>query len=64
MDLTRKNPLKNGSSESIGLNNVHERLRGLYGHKYGLTLTSALGKGTTVTMRFPQCLNKEVEDCA
>ncbi|MDU2063211.1 MAG: sensor histidine kinase [Sporomusaceae bacterium] len=64
MDLTIVNPLEESASEAIGLVNVHERLRGLYGHKYGIQLESEVGIGTTVRMYFPKCLDKEVEDCA
>lgn len=35
----------------IGLRNVHERIRLRYGEAYGLSLTSAEGEGTVVTVR-------------
>lgn len=38
---------------SLGLKNVHDRLRILYGDEYGITLESVLGAGTTVTIRVP-----------
>ena len=37
----------------IGLRNVHERLKTIYGPDYGLTITSELGKGTCVSLTFP-----------
>ncbi|MBB6673954.1 cache domain-containing sensor histidine kinase [Cohnella nanjingensis] len=37
----------------IGLRNVHERIKLRYGEMYGLTVTSAPGVGTTVTVRLP-----------
>ncbi|NUU59047.1 sensor histidine kinase [Paenibacillus agri] len=41
------------SSESFGLRSIHERLKLMYGAKYGLELNSEEGKGTTVTVYFP-----------
>jgi len=38
----------------IGLSNVHERLRVIYGEAYGLKLTSAAGRGTLVRMEVPE----------
>jgi hypothetical protein len=38
---------------SIGLRNVDERLRMLYGEEYGLHVESAPGKGTRVVLRVP-----------
>ncbi|MDU5142389.1 MAG: sensor histidine kinase [Paenibacillus dendritiformis] len=38
---------------SLGLKNVHDRLRILYGDHYGIALESVLGTGTTVTIRVP-----------
>lgn len=51
-------------SECIGLHNVGERLRGLYGPDYGLTLDSRPGEGTTVRLKLPKRLQEEGEDCA
>jgi two-component system LytT family sensor kinase len=39
---------------SVGLNNVDERLRTVFGEEYGLTLETALGAGMTVTLRIPK----------
>lgn len=39
--------------EHIGLKNVHEQIRYYFGNKYGITIDSTLGKGTTVTVRIP-----------
>ncbi|MFF2091601.1 sensor histidine kinase [Paenibacillus sp. NPDC058174] len=41
------------SGVSIGLKNVHERIRLVYGEPYGLELDSELGKGTTIRIRIP-----------
>ncbi|MFC5404821.1 cache domain-containing sensor histidine kinase [Cohnella soli] len=38
---------------SIGLTNVNERIKLFFGEKYGLTISSELGKGTEVTLRLP-----------
>ncbi|MFZ3102487.1 MAG: histidine kinase [Desulfitobacteriaceae bacterium] len=50
-----KDVLKNGvgSGNGVGMANVHERLRAIYGVSYGLKIESELGKGTTVTMSMP-----------
>ena len=40
-------------SHSIGLANVHRRLRLLYGSTYGIRIQSAAGEGTAVTLTFP-----------
>ena len=37
----------------IGLGNVHRRVKIYYGEAYGLTVTSEMGKGTRVCVRFP-----------
>jgi LytS/YehU family sensor histidine kinase len=43
-----------GSGNGVGLSNVHERLKGLYGETYGLRVQSTPNQGTTITMRVPQ----------
>ncbi|MEW5898785.1 MAG: sensor histidine kinase, partial [Bacillota bacterium] len=42
-----------GRGSGIGLSNVNERLKNLYGTAYALDLTSRPGGGTTVTIRVP-----------
>ena len=42
------------SEEGIGLHNVDERLRAVFGEDRGLTIETALGAGTKVTMRIPK----------
>jgi sensor histidine kinase YesM len=44
-------------SNSIGLNNVHRRLKLLYGKQYGIKISSKIGEDTTVIIRIPN--NKE-----
>jgi two-component system, LytTR family, sensor kinase len=40
--------------ESVGLRNVDERLRTTFGDDHGLTIETAVGAGTKVTMRLPK----------
>jgi two-component system LytT family sensor kinase len=42
------------AEEGIGLHNVDERLRAVFGEEMGLTIETALGAGTKVTMRIPK----------
>lgn len=48
-----------GSGNGVGMANVHDRLRGLYGKEYGLTVESESGVGTTITMRLPLAFQEE-----
>ncbi|KRV47926.1 histidine kinase [Wenjunlia vitaminophila] len=43
-----------GPSTGIGLRNVDERLRQVYGDDYGLVLETAVGAGMKITARFPK----------
>lgn len=45
-----------GSGNGVGLSNVHERLKGLFGEEYGLKVVSAPGAGTSVYVRIPVIL--------
>ncbi|MDQ1666278.1 MAG: two-component system, LytTR family, sensor kinase, partial [Actinomycetota bacterium] len=40
--------------DSVGLGNVDERLRQVYGDEYGLVVETAPGAGTKVSMRVPK----------
>jgi two-component system LytT family sensor kinase len=42
------------SSDSVGLGNVDERLRAVFGDDYGLVIETARGAGTKVTLRVPK----------
>lgn len=42
-----------GSGSGVGLSNVNERLKGLFGENYGLQVTSEPNKGTIVQFRIP-----------
>jgi len=43
-----------GAGAGIGLANVDERMRQVYGDEYGLTVETALGAGTKVNLRVPK----------
>ncbi|WP_370378605.1 sensor histidine kinase [Catenulispora sp. GAS73] len=47
-------PAEPGTRTSVGLSNVHERLRAVYGTAYGLAIESEPGAGTTVVIRIPK----------
>jgi len=42
-----------GASESLGIRNVHERVRLSFGEAYGLDIRSSPGEGTLVRIRIP-----------
>ena len=42
-----------GSNNGVGLSNVHERLKSLFGEEYGLHIESTEGEGTTMNFRVP-----------
>ena len=46
-----------GSGNGVGLSNVHERLKSLFGEEYGLGITSDVGEGTIVHVRVPLILD-------
>jgi two-component system, sensor histidine kinase YesM len=53
--------IKNESNwQSIGLKNVNDRLRYLYGSEYGLRITSTKYVGTMVRILLPLDLNEKV----
>lgn len=55
MNLREKLKSQNNKEyENIGLYNIHNRLRLYYGDEYGLTITSEVGKGTTVQFTIPK----------
>ncbi|MFE7750127.1 sensor histidine kinase [Streptomyces sp. NPDC057428] len=43
-----------GTSSGVGLLNVDERLRQVYGDDYGLVIETGLGAGTKITLRLPK----------
>ncbi len=50
-----------GSGSGVGLSNVHERLKILFGEEYGLKITSVPEKGTSVFVRIPIILESSEE---
>ncbi len=53
-DQVRRALARDGSTESVGLGNVDERLRAVFGDEYGLVVETAVGAGTKVTVRVPK----------
>lgn len=52
-------------AKSIGLKNVNARLKLYFGDKYGISIYSQLGQGTTIKMTLPsETFEKEEEDYA
>ncbi|MFJ3924432.1 histidine kinase [Streptomyces sp. NPDC090022] len=45
---------RTGSSSGIGLPNVDERMRQVYGDAYGLVIETGVGAGMKITMRIPK----------
>ncbi|MBT2760361.1 sensor histidine kinase [Paenibacillus sp. ISL-20] len=58
LSMASPEPAPDGQpATSIGLSNIHNRLRLLFGEGYGIAIESQLGHGTTVTVRIPKLLN-------
>lgn len=54
LSLAYPEPAPDGEpAKSIGLSNIHNRLRLLFGESYGITIESRLGEGTNVTIKIP-----------
>ncbi|MCR5753962.1 MAG: sensor histidine kinase [Acetatifactor sp.] len=49
--------------QSIGIKNVNDRIRHLYGEDYGLEITSTSGVGTSVKIMIPLKLRNSGEEC-
>lgn len=54
--------LFSADTDGVGVKNVFQRLKGIYGDNYGLSLESISGKGTRATIRIPS--SQEVTGCA
>jgi two-component system, sensor histidine kinase YesM len=55
LNMENAEPAQNGQpGKSIGLSNIHNRLKLLFGEQYGITIESRSGQGTTVTLKLPQ----------
>ncbi len=48
------------SGKSIGLTNVNKRIKMYHGEKYGLSVTSGVGKGTRVRITLPDLVRDDV----
>ena len=46
------------SGKSIGLTNVHKRIRLYYGEEYGMSIKSRQGAGTTIRLTLPRVHEK------
>lgn len=55
------NPKEINGKDSIGIWNIHLRMKMLYGESYGLKLESEEGKGTKVYLKIPRKTMNEVE---
>lgn len=53
VDIQRKRFAKTEHFTGIGINNVDNRIKLIYGQDYGIEIKSEEGYGTTVTLRFP-----------
>ena len=51
-----------GSGNGVGLSNVHERLKGLFGEEYGLRIVSVPGEGTSIYVRVPLLKNSQTRE--
>ena len=52
-DIKQKHVPKKENFTGIGVNNVDNRIKLIYGSEYGVDIKSTQGKGTTITVRFP-----------
>ncbi|OAS82571.1 MULTISPECIES: cache domain-containing sensor histidine kinase [Metabacillus] len=60
-EFLQKDPMINRDS-GFGIINVHARIVMMFGDQYGLTINSAVDKGTEVMIRIPQLLKKQVRN--
>lgn len=60
LEAIRQQLGEGGQAQSIGLFNVHERIRLFFGPEYGVSVESRLHEGTRVILRFPR---REQPDC-
>ena len=59
--LDQPGPEEDDDHYSIGLSNVHQRIRILFGEPYGLTVDSRPGIGTDVSITMPARRKEELE---
>ena len=53
-ERVRRALARDPATESVGLGNVDERLRAVFGDEYGLVIETAVGAVTKVTVRVPK----------
>ncbi|MDD3411035.1 MAG: sensor histidine kinase, partial [Eubacteriales bacterium] len=58
-ELTEYIEGRNDAYQSIGLRNTHRRIQLYYGERYGLTVRSVPGRGTSIEVRLPRVEEKE-----
>lgn len=54
-------PRPESQTSGIGLKNVHDRLKSLYGEGYGLSISSWPGVGTAICLKIPRHIKEETE---
>ncbi len=61
---TRSNIMAAQSSTGMGIaiKNVHDRMKGFFGQYACMEVESKLGEGTKVTLRFPDCAKRDLEE--
>ena len=65
LEKVRAKMRREGSiGQTIGLNNVYQRLRIFYGDQMEMELFSEAGKGTTVCIRIPYRPDQQMKDSA
>lgn len=52
-DIKQKRNIKSEHFTGIGINNVDNRIKLIYGQDYGIDIQSEAGRGTVVSLRFP-----------
>ena len=51
-----------GSGNGVGLSNVHERMKGLFGEEYGLRIVSVPGEGTSIYVTVPLMTGSQTKE--
>ena len=54
MAAEKMEEIKNGNTESIGIANVNQRLKILYGEQYGVECHSQINEGTMIRIVIPK----------
>jgi len=61
-NILKSSPNKSNHLTSIGINNVNDRIKLLYGDEYGVTISSEVNVGTTVKIVIPINIKYESDD--